>query len=141
METKSRTAEENDTRKKYVNSKMALTGVGDEAELFYKAAKSFLAVHHEAIAQRDLQIQVLRAELLRLYRISGLEDSGEPTDVQGNHVGLGVEEGPGNVVDGTESANHTSVDSIDVVLVGDPKKPAESMSGADGPIYGDIGKV
>lgn len=141
VETKSMTAEENHARKLYVNSKVALAGVGDEAELFYKAAKSFLAVHHEAIAQRDLQIQVLRAELLRLHRISGPEDSGEPTDAQGNHVHVGDEERQGNVVNGNDSAHHVAVDNNDAILVAGLGRSAESMSGSDGLIYGDPGKV
>lgn len=138
--TKIVTGEDNCAHTIVLNGEVAILETGDDAELFRKAAKSFLAAHREEIFKRDLQIQELRAELLRIQEtINPKENNGEQADVQSKCAEPAVEEQQSDV-DGSQAPSQIAIDSEDK-SVKDAEKMTDSGIGLDGLIQDDTDKV
>jgi hypothetical protein len=138
--TKGGTGEDNCADKIALNGEVAILETGEDAQLFRKAAKSFLDAHREQIARRDLQIQELRAELLRIQEtVNPKENNGEQAGVQGDSTELVVEEQPPDV-DGSQATSHILIDSEGKSLK-DAEKLTESAIGLDSLVQDDTDKV
>lgn len=142
MPTKGITAEQDSADRIVLNGNdTALPSLGDDANLFRQAAKSFLAVHREEIAQRDAQIQALRTELLRIQKTSNSqEDSDEHRGVQETHIDEAVEAQPESDVGESKNPHQTATDGEDASL-DSVQRPIEGAVGVDILVQDDTGKV
>ncbi|KAK5055436.1 hypothetical protein LTR84_013186 [Exophiala bonariae] len=135
LAAKSMTFEEIHAHKSTLNGEVSLTGVTEDVQHFQRAAKSFLAVHREEVAQRDLRIDQLRSELLRLQQIT-LENGGLPVESQCDHINADDEQQKGEQAVGfSEKPSDIAVDN-DLVKGSD-----ESTTALDKTFHGESEQV
>lgn len=138
--TKRVTGEDSCADKVALNGEATILETGGDAELFRKAAKSFLAAHREEIAYRDLQIQELRAELPRVQKkFNAKENNKEHAGIQGKCTEPAADEQQSEV-DGSQTTSHNATDS-ESKSVKDAEKLTESAVGVDNLIQDDADRV